>query len=86
MSGSSNKSTYIFLGLGILFIIGSIPMFLLRKPIVVTHQAYKYSQSSIEIITPEFGALYGILLVGIGGFFIWIFTRIQAASRSDDQS
>jgi hypothetical protein len=84
VSGTNHKSTFIFLGLGILFIIGSIPMFLLRQPLAVSHQAYKYASSSIEVITPEFGPLYGVLLLIVGGFFVWIFLRIREATRSDE--
>ena len=81
----SHKTLYIVLGAGVLFLVGSLPMFLLKGPMVVFHQAYKAVPSQAEVITPESGTFYGVLFAGIGLLLIWLFLRVKKSLREDDR-
>lgn len=82
--GESHKTLYILLGAGVLFLLGSVPMFILKTPIIVFHQAYKAVPSQAEMITPESGAFYGFVFAGMGILMIWIFLRVKKSLREDE--
>lgn len=68
--------------MGIVTIIGSIPFFLIEKPIVVFHQGYK-SSSGAEVIDHDSGMFYGVVLVAIGLFLLYLYVRIRQDRPKD---
>jgi hypothetical protein len=78
-----SKTVYIVLGIGLIFFIGSVPFFVMTKPMAVSHQSYKAVPSSNEVITPRDGRLYGIAFLVIGSAFIGAFIRVCRSARRE---
>ena len=81
---SKISSVIILPMMGVVTLIGSIPFFLIDKPIVVFHQGYRvFSRGVAEVIDHESGMLYGVVLAAIGLFLIYLYVRIRQDRHED---
>jgi|GEM_PF-4054955 len=62
--------------LGICFMAGSVPIFLMKHPIAIFHQSFKNVPSTVEVVAPSTSWIYGALFGGIGLFFILTWLRV----------
>lgn len=62
--------------LGTCFIVGSLPMFVMKHPMAIFHQSFKSVPSTLEVVAPSTSWIYGLLFLGIGLFFVIIWLRV----------